>query len=98
MLPSQYQRFRDYQWRPLDVDVDLPDVGDELGGFLSEIVDVFGSETAVSLELMTHRERPWISARGELPATAPSACIISKNSMREYYRALGEDQKDQARA
>ena len=66
----------------------------EAGGvteFLSEIIDVFGSETAVALEVMTHRESPWIEARGNLPVDALSSNVISKLAMMNYYRALGED-------
>jgi len=90
VLPSQYGRFRQFQWKPITSDVNRPaDLKDETERFLSEIVDVFGSETAVSLELMTHRERPWLDARGSLPPDAQSTNVIPKTSMQEFYRALG---------
>jgi hypothetical protein len=38
------------------------------------------------LELMVRREDPWIKARGELPKDEPSHAIISKESMKEYYK------------
>jgi uncharacterized phage-associated protein len=43
---------------------------------------------AVALELMTHRETPWIEARDDLPSGAISAAPISKDSMKDYYRSL----------
>jgi hypothetical protein len=38
----------------------------------------------VSLELMTHREQPWLDARGDLPPIAQSSNVISKLAMRDY--------------
>ena len=91
VLPSQYHRFKDYQWKPLLEDVTLPVVSQKVETFLEEIVDAFGAETAVALELMTHRERPWIKARGNLPADAVSTNVITKKSMLSYYKELGNE-------
>lgn len=89
VLPSQYHRFKEFQWRPLAVDLSRPDfAGAGIVSHLTEIVDVFGSETAVALELMTHREKPWLDARGDLPLDAVSDAVIPKESMAEYYRGL----------
>jgi len=89
VLASQYHRFKDFQWRPLSVDLTRPDfAGTGIDAHLVEIVDVFGSETAVALELMTHREKPWLDARGDLPLDALSDAVIPKRSMAEYYRGL----------
>ncbi len=89
VLPSQYLRFRSFQWRPIMLEVTRPDVASDEAAFLNEIVDVFGSETAVALELMTHRETPWIEARGTLAPDAASSNLISKQSMQQFYRSLG---------
>jgi len=95
VVPSQWHRFRDYQWRPIDADLELPLIQVRgVSEFISEIIDVFGAETAVALELMTHREQPWIDARGNLPIDAHSSNIIPKAAMRDYYRALGEDKAE----
>ena len=88
VLPSQYARLREYQWRPIDEDVEKPDLSDGLSDHLKEIVDVFGSETAVALELMTHRENPWFEARKNLASDAHSTEVISKDTMRGYYRSF----------
>ncbi|HEY8579643.1 MAG TPA: type II toxin-antitoxin system antitoxin SocA domain-containing protein [Beijerinckiaceae bacterium] len=97
VLPSQYRRFKDFKWRPIDLDVATPEgLSPEVRRHLTEIIDVFGSETAVALELMTHREPPWIEARGALAADAPSTAAISKDTMRRYFRFLADDQKAQA--
>ena len=44
VLPSQFYRFRDYQWRPILDEIAIPTVQDFVTGFLEEIIDVFGSE------------------------------------------------------
>jgi uncharacterized phage-associated protein len=93
VLPSQFFRFRNYQWRPILDDIVAPEIEEPSAKFLEEIIDVFGSETAVALELMTHRERPWVEARGNLPIDALSNNVITKDSMKTYYRELGEELK-----
>jgi uncharacterized phage-associated protein len=90
VLPSQYFRFRDFQWRPITTEFESPDLANSgMKKFLSEIIDIFGSETAVSLELMTHREAPWVEARGKLAPYELSTNGISKHAMKEFYRSLG---------
>ena len=94
VLPSQYRRFKEFQWRPIELDVLRPvGLAKEIVAHLEEIVDVFGSETAVALELMTHREPPWLEARAGLPADAPSNAIISKQTMKAYFQSLEADEK-----
>jgi uncharacterized phage-associated protein len=91
VLPSQYKRFKEHQWRPLVVEIDRPKIGKIGTDHLSEIIDVFGSESAVSLELMTHRERPWLDARGSIPNDRPSTAVITKSSMKSFYKAMSEN-------
>lgn len=40
------------------------------------------------LENLTHRELPWIQARGNLAPYEPSNSIIRKDTMKMYYRSL----------
>jgi uncharacterized phage-associated protein len=88
VLVSQYRRFKDFKWQPLAVDVERPEITEPIAAHLREIVDIFGVETAVSLELMTHREQPWLEARGDVPMDQPSSERISKGTMLNFYRTL----------
>lgn len=88
VLLTQYHRFRDCKWKPIEIDVAAPDLSDDTKTFLNEIIDVFGSEPAVALEIMTHRERPWIEARGDLAPHEPCNTYISKDSMSDFYKSL----------
>lgn len=92
VLRSQYFRFRDFTWKPITTDVARPTVPGAIATHLDQVVDVFGCETAVALELMTHREGPWIDARGGVPMDSPSNAIITKSAMKEFYRALGNQE------
>jgi uncharacterized phage-associated protein len=88
VLPSQYFRFSRYSWHPITDELSKPQIKAAIDSHLCEVVDVFGSETAVALELMTHREGPWIKARGDLAPDVPSRNPISKASMSEFYSKM----------
>lgn len=91
VLLSQYHRFKEYRWQPITEEIAKPELDAELAEFLDEIIEVFGSETAVSLELMTHREQPWLEARGDTPATEPSTAAISKETTKRFYRSFANN-------
>lgn len=94
VLPSQYHRFKDCRWRPIDGDVSNPaGLSEPVRSHLREVIDVFGSETAVALELMTHREPPWLEARGDLPPDAISSNPISKETTKNYFKSLSDAEK-----
>ncbi len=87
---SHYHRFKELRWHPIMEEVERPNLGDELRSHLDEIIDVFGSETATALEIMTHSEEPWLAARGDIPEDDPCNNYISKALTKRYYRSLGE--------
>lgn len=88
VLPSEYARLRDYGWRPIDLDVKRPDLDSDVRNHLDEIMDVFGVESAVALERMTHEEVPWQRAREGLAPHVASNRVIRKDWMQEYYSSL----------
>ena len=91
VLISQYHRFKDFRWMPITSEITKPEVSPDLKSHLDEIIDIFGSETAVALERMTHQEAPWLEARGDIPDDEPCDNYISKKTTAEYYRDLGKD-------
>ncbi|MEZ2227542.1 MAG: hypothetical protein ACBR50_14870 [Microcoleus sp.] len=54
--------------------------------FLDELSDDYFFRDAYELELMVRREDPWINARGNLPKDEPSHAIITKESMKTFYK------------
>ena len=91
VLPSQYHRFKKYEWRPIDGEISRPtNITEEVIVHLCEIIDVFSVETAAALELMTHNEAPWKDARKNVLPDQQSRAIISKESMITFYSLLNE--------
>lgn len=88
VLPAEYQRFRDYKWRAIEAEIERPNLAQDVATHLNGIIDVFGSENATALELMTHREAPWIEARGDCGPTDPCTTYISKDTTKAFYRSL----------
>lgn len=88
VLVSQYHRFKGCQWRPISENIQKPKLPKGVPSHLRDIVDVFGTETAVALELMTHREQPWISARKDCSPTATCKNYISKEVTKAFYKAM----------
>jgi len=88
VLPSQYQRFKRFEWRPILEEIAPPQLSDDIFSHLTEVVNVFGIETASALELMNHKERPWLKVRKRIEADQPSSNVISKESMRSFYKSL----------
>jgi uncharacterized phage-associated protein len=64
----------------------------ELSGSQRENIDIvlrdYGHYEPHELSSMTHRERPWREARGDLPLGEPCNKAIPKERMRDYYSGL----------
>ena len=59
--------------------------------FLKDIYDIFGDMSADELEDMTHREEPWMIARGSLEEWENSGNEISNKIMENYYSKYLEE-------
>lgn len=90
VAPSVYRAFAGEGWNALPAPVREVEFAEEQAALLEEIAEVYGTFQAKQLENMTHSEAPWLTARGGLPPEAPSRSVISKESMRDYYKALHE--------
>jgi uncharacterized phage-associated protein len=89
VLPSQYRRFKEFEWKPILKDIPSIKIKDDaLVSHLREVVDVFGVETASALEMMTHNESPWKEARRGLSVDQSSSEVISKESMLTFYKSF----------
>lgn len=80
---------------PITIKKKLKDVEKEFNAetlkYLSEVVSVYMSYGAYQLEVMTHKEEPWIEARKGLEADEKCDEVISKDKMREFYGKKIED-------
>lgn len=78
-----YTKYKDYQWRQIDADVDeLDNTNYE---FLRDIVSAYGRYDGAALSTMTLMDKPWIEARGDLDELAGSDALITKSSLKEIF-------------
>lgn len=55
---------------------------------IDAVIGHYGKMSAVQLSEMTHRERPWLEARGNTPPGEKSNNEITQSAMAEYYGSL----------
>jgi uncharacterized phage-associated protein len=55
---------------------------------IDAVLKGYGNLKSFELSDMTHRERPWRDARGDLPAGAQCSNVITHAAMAEYYESL----------
>lgn len=58
------------------------DASVEQKAIIERVFEVYNPYSGSELELMTHSEKPWIEARGDLGPTMPSDRIIDKDTMK----------------
>lgn len=87
VIPALFDEYKSFQWKPILKDVKQADFPEEVSEFLEEVSEVYFFRDAFELEMMVHREDPWIKARGSLPIAEHSDAIISKESMKQYYKS-----------
>lgn len=92
VVPSQYSRFayilRNEQIKPKSINLDVPSFSSETEELLIEVLETYGEHSANYLENLTHKEKPWIIARGDTPVYERSSNVISHDSMISYYSAF----------
>lgn len=59
---------------------------DDEKAIVGNVLMVYSYFTGEELRNMTHREKPWIEARGDLPNNAPSNSEITDQMIVDYYR------------
>lgn len=94
VLPSLYQKYQSFSWKPIIENVAKPTLNPQLEKFLQEIADVYLGCDAYELKRMTNQEDPWKLARGNLPIDVPSRDIIKKKWMKDYYAAHAEETEE----
>lgn len=62
------------------------DVNEDALSIAKWVYEAYGEFSGTDLEIMTHREAPWIKARGGLNSWERSTALISDDDITEYYR------------
>lgn len=68
-----------------NVENKLDEIDKNIKPFLEEIARVYFPFGAYQLELMTHKEDPWIITRGEMSPDEKCSSIIPKDLIQSYY-------------
>jgi uncharacterized phage-associated protein len=100
--PNLYREYKRFGSKPIELDVSrdiLKEFSEEKIEFLNEVRDNYLGYDAFELEMMTHREDPWIDARKGLSIDQESNNIISKEAMKKFYfERVDEEEDTQAEA
>lgn len=84
--PDLYRKYHDQGWEDISRIRKVICFSDcNIKTFLDRIYMTYGHYTADELEKLTHSEKPWLNARGNLPFGAYSRNPIALRDMRDYY-------------
>lgn len=88
VVPEVYEEYSKYGYKEIPQPNECPNITREFEEVLEDVVETYGIYQAKYLEALTHSERPWIEARGELPLEARCERPISLKTMEEYYTLM----------
>ena len=92
VVPSVFQEFKANKWWPILEEANCTSLGNKaIEKHIDDVLEVFGACNAYELELMSHREMPWIKARNGIDPTAQSNAIITKASMEDFFSKRAKD-------
>jgi len=83
VVKSLYHKYQEFKWRQINNEIEEPKT--KHLSFLKDIVGAYGRYDGAALSTMTHRESPWIEARGGLSESAGSNEVVSKDSMKKFF-------------
>ena len=93
--PGVYGTYKQYRWNPITEDVDAPLLDDQTLEVVDAVLGANGTDSCYELELRTHGERPWIEARGDLPADAESNRVLTLASIKNFFCELRDAPENQ---
>lgn len=89
VIPDLYEAFKEFGATPIKKDIKLENVekkfNEETLAYLNEVAKVYMPCGAYQLEMMTHKEDPWVKARGGCAPDEKCTNIIDKGDMQKYY-------------
>ncbi len=90
VYPDIYYKYQPYGYNPIERPVaelgtDFTDLTTKEIAMLDAVIDSFGMYSGYTLRDITHKERPWLEARGNLLPSDRSTTIISRDAINEYF-------------
>jgi len=87
VIHELWNEYRNCSYEPINEEVTPPELDARTNQFLEEVVEVYLDKDAYTMELMSHREDPWILARNGCADNERCTNIISQESMRTYFKS-----------
>ena len=88
VCPQLYQKYKGKGFQDLVCEEPPPLFSTENEELLESVMLTYGDYTGNALEALTHKELPWIEARGNLGTSENSENIIEPETMRKYYQSI----------
>ena len=87
--PALWERFKSFGYDPICIkgNIDFA-ISDEDLKLLEDVWDTYGDSTGNALEMLSHREQPWIEARRGYDPEERCTVVISPNTMASYYKSI----------
>ena len=89
VLPQLYRQYKSNGFKPIQRELSLTEVSNRFDPdtlqLLEAVAQVYMQYGAYQMELMTHQEEPWVSARKGIEPDVNSKNIIDKEVMRKFY-------------
>ncbi len=89
VLPKLYHKYKRYGWHNIPKENKKVKIQSDVEELLEQVWDAYGEFSGDELELISHKETPWVKARKS--CSIDDACYneISKKDILEYYSSLG---------
>ncbi len=85
VIPELYTEYKHFQWKQISNEIKPENIEEDI--FLTDIVSAYGRYDGAALSTMTHRESPWIDARGDIDESLGSDATIPKDSIKKYFES-----------
>lgn len=95
VFPEVYQKYRKFGSDPIALPLNtFPEADDVLDaretGILDAVMETFGQYSGQMLSRMTHREEPWIAARGDLPPGRRGDTVMDREQIHAWFDRIAE--------
>jgi uncharacterized phage-associated protein len=89
VVPEVFHEFKQYGWNPLPVPEEnqIPKFSEKIENVLNQVIDAYGELPAKTLETMTHKDTPWIRARGSLDSEERCEVSIPKEEIKSFFES-----------
>ena len=87
--PALWERFKSFGYDVIHMSCDKNfNINDEDLNLLEDVWDTYGEDSGNALEMLTHRELPWIEARRGYEPDERCSVVISPETMTSFYRSI----------